>query len=222
VFDSVQTATRLKRNVEIANIALAGTYPHAVDLSTGPTSMTESTHLSSESAIALLAVQALDERQSLLQSLNEVLGAELVCSLRRRNRLALLHISAGAEKAATTDCELRPDFGLANRLAERITRLGGRPEFALGVLDQSALDPPESSVSIESQFFKHLASERAAAALHRRLLARLGISDPGTSRVLGKLLLANEKQLSSLCELRWPNQGQQNDPTLWTITASSI
>jgi bacterioferritin len=184
--------------------------------------MTESPYLSSGGSAALAAAQGLAERQSLVHSLNEALGAELVCSLRRRDRQAASTQSGGAERAATLGREYRPDFELANRLAERITRLGGHPEFALVVLDQSSLDSSDASISTDTRFFKDLAAERAAAAVHTRLLARLGISDPGTSGLLSKLLLANEEQLSSLCKLRWPNQGRQNEQLLWATTAGSV
>jgi bacterioferritin len=183
--------------------------------------MTESNPLSSDSAFALSATHGLAERKSLLKLLNEALGVELECSLRRRNRQAASAQSGGAESAATMGCQVRPDFELANRLAERITRLGGYPELALAALDHTGVDPLDTSISVDARFFRDLASERAAAALHRKLLARLAVSDPGTSGLLGELLLANESQLSSLCELRWPNQAQHYDQHPWLTTAST-
>jgi bacterioferritin (cytochrome b1) len=102
-------------------------------------------------------------------------------------------------------------FNLANRLAERIARLGGHPGSALLALDQTGLDHADTPASIDERILKDLAAERAAANLHRKLLVRLGIGDPGTSALLRELLLVDEEQLNSLTELRWSRQAPQDD-----------
>jgi hypothetical protein len=69
-------------------------------------------------------------------------------------------------------------------------------------------------------FLTDLAAERGAATLHRKPLVRLGLSDPGTGRLLRELLLADEGQLSSMSKPRWPHRGQQVDYPMWVTSAA--
>jgi bacterioferritin len=141
------------------------------------------------------------ERQSLFKSLNEALAAELVCALRRRIRQRLASDSEGAEASIETGFQFWADFQLANRMAERIAQLGGRPERALENLGATDHGESERLVPMAERVAADLAAERAAAALHTKLLVRLRISDPGTSVLLCELLVEGEEQLRILSDL---------------------
>jgi bacterioferritin len=189
------------------------------------TPFTSSTLTTSRSGRAKMAypsmAEGLAEGRSLHNSLNEALAAELVCALRRRDRHLLSPEAKCMETAIIMASQLCPDFELTNRLAERIATLGGHPEHALAILDEYGLYPSDSSAPLDERFFKDLAAERAAAILHRRLLVRLGIGDAETSGLLNELLRADEEQLRSLSELRWPHQGQRDNESILTTSGTA-
>jgi hypothetical protein len=81
-------------------------------------------------------------------------------------------------------------------------QLGGHPEFALEALNQSAPEESNNLAPKAETMFRDLSAERTAASLHRRLLMRLGDSDPETSRLLCELLVADEAQLVLLSKPR--------------------
>jgi bacterioferritin len=141
----------------------------------------------------------LAERQSLFESLNEALAAELICALRRCTRRRSVPRSVDAP---AVESQVPADFRLANQLAERIAQLGGHPEYALAVLDQTGLDQSDVLTPMNERILKDLTSEQAAASLHRKLLVRLGIGDSGTRLLVRELLRVNEEQVRSLSGLR--------------------
>lgn len=140
------------------------------------------------------------ERRSLFKSLNEALAAELICVLRRHARQRSAPGSGGMEKTVATGFQFWTDFELANRMAERIAQLGGRPDLALESLGAKDHLEPEAPLPTDERIAADLAAERAAANLHSKLLVRLRISDPGTSVLLCELLVEGEEQLRILSE----------------------
>jgi len=142
----------------------------------------------------------------LFKSLNEVLSAELICALRRRIRQESAPESADGGGTETVGVRARADFELADRLAERISELGGYPELALenlGVADHGELG---NHISMSERIYGDLVAERAAAVTQRRLLIRLHNSDPETSALLRDLLVRGEAHVNHLSELRRSHQ----------------
>ena len=152
--------------------------------------------------LSSLAPEGSAELQRLFKSLNEVLTAELICAFRRRDRRRTALKFVSAHKPADIGFRLQAEFYLADRIAERIVQLGGHPEFALEALNQSAPEESNNLAPKAETMFRDLSAERTAASLHRRLLMRLGDSDPETSRLLCELLVADEAQLVLLSKPR--------------------
>jgi bacterioferritin len=145
------------------------------------------------------------EQRSLFKSLNEALTAELICALRRRQRQRLA-LQSARSAATGTELQVWTDFELANRLAERITQLGGHPELAPENLGATDHGESVSHVPMMERVAADLAAERAAAVLYRKLLMRLRLIDPGTSILLCELLVEGEEQVRMLSELRQVHQ----------------
>jgi hypothetical protein len=145
--------------------------------------------------LSSLAPEGSAELQRLFKSLNEVLTAELICAIRRRDRRRTALKFVSAHKPADIGFRLQAEFYLADRI-------GGHPEFALEALNQSAPEESNNLAPKAETMFRDLSAERTAASLHRRLLMRLGDSDPETSRLLCELLVADEAQLVLLSKPR--------------------
>ncbi len=153
-----------------------------------------------------LEAESSAEQLLLFDSLNEALAAELICALRRRQRQRLA-LESGRYTPSGIELQVWTDFELANRLAERITQLGGHPEGALEKLGTRDHCESAKHAPMMERIAVDLAAERAAAVHYQKLLIRLHLIDPDTSVLLCELLVEGEEQVRILSELRQLNQG---------------
>jgi bacterioferritin len=131
--------------------------------------------------------------KTVLRVLNEALATELVCVLRyKRHHYTAkgIHSQAVAEEFLE---HAQEEQGHADQIAERITQLGGEPNFnPEGLLTRSHSEYVEGGTLLE-MIREDLIAERVAIESYTEIIRYLGDSDP-TSRRMMEEILANEEE----------------------------
>jgi bacterioferritin len=131
--------------------------------------------------------------ETVLRLLNEALATELVCVLRYK-RHQFMATGLSAQSVADEFREhAAEEQGHADRIAERITQLGGEPNFSPdGLLMRSHSEYVEGKTLID-MIKEDLVAERIAIESYTEIIRYLGDHD-STSRRLMEDILANEEE----------------------------
>ena len=130
--------------------------------------------------------------ETVLRMLNEALATEIVCVLRYKRHY---YMATGIHAGGVTDEFLEhatEEQGHADKIAERITQLGGKPD-----LNPESLTSRSHSEYIEGEGLlemirEDLVAERIAIESYTEMIRYLGDNDPTTRRMLEEIL-ANEE-----------------------------
>ncbi len=133
------------------------------------------------------------DRHKVIAILNEALATEIVCVLRyKRHYYMAQGIHAQAVAAEFLE-HANEEQGHADRIAERITQIGGEPDFnPEGLASRSHSQYVEGS-SLEDMIREDLVAERIAIESYGEIIRFLGDGDI-TSRRLMEEILANEEE----------------------------
>jgi bacterioferritin len=141
------------------------------------------------------------DRTTVIGVLGDVVATEIVCWLRySRHASSASGIHPGhvsAEFSSHAEDELRH----AVRVAERVSQLGGEPDFDPKTLTsrvQTAYETPEDGADLAGMLRENLAAERAAICTYREILHWLGDGDVVTRRLLESLLAEKEERADDL------------------------
>ena len=133
------------------------------------------------------------DREKVIQVLNEALATEIVCTLRYRRHYYMatgIHAQAVAEQFLEHANE---EQGHADRIAERITQIGGAPDFnPEGLTTRSHAEYVEGETLVD-MIREDLVAERIAIDSYSEIVRFLGDGDI-TSRRLMEEVLANEEE----------------------------
>ena len=92
------------------------------------------------------------------------------------------------------------ELGHADRLAERIVQLGGKPDFnPKGLLDRSHADYDDSA-DLNAMIRSNLVSERVAVESYRQMIELIGDKDSTTRRLLEDILADEEQHADELSD----------------------
>lgn len=148
---------------------------------------------------------AMEGREQTLEILNQALATELVCILRYKNHY---FCAAGVESPGVAEqflehAEQEEDH--ADRIAERIIQLGGRPDFnPSGLLLRSHTEYGSEfseSLSLQSLIEEDLLAERIAIEGYREIARFIGDRDPTTRSLIESLLADEEEHAAELLRL---------------------
>jgi len=139
-------------------------------------------------------------RDDIVSLLNDALATELVCVLRYRRH----HFTAdGLDSPKIAEefmVHANEELGHADRLAERIVQLGGKPDFnPKGLLDRSHADYDDSS-DLNAMIRSNLVSERIAVESYRQMIEMIGDKDSTTRRLLEDILADEEEHADELSD----------------------
>jgi len=133
------------------------------------------------------------DRETVIQILNEVLATEIVCVLRYKRHYYMatgIHAQAVAEEFLEHAKEEQSHADIA---AERITQLGGEPNFnPEGLLTRSHSEYVEGA-SLMDMVQEDLVAERIAVESYNEIIRYLGDDDP-TTRVAMEQILSKEEE----------------------------
>src|SRR5436190_1195337 len=120
--------------------------------------------------------------------LNEALATEIVCNLRyRRHYFMAMGIDAGPVAAEFLQ-HATEEQGHADQIAERITQLGGEPNFdPEGLVTRSHAEYVEGETLLD-MIRENLVAERIAIESYGDIVRYLGNNDPTTRRMMEGIL----------------------------------
>lgn len=141
------------------------------------------------------------DRETVIRILNEVLATEIVCVLRYKRHYYMatgIHAQAVAEEFLEHATE---EQGHADIAAERITQLGGEPNFnPEGLATRSHAQYVEGT-SLLDMVREDLIAERVAIESYNEIIRYLGKDDPTTRIAMEKIMAKEEEHADDMKKL---------------------
>jgi bacterioferritin len=141
------------------------------------------------------------DRGKVIAVLNEALATEIVCILRYKRHYFMatgIHANAVAEEFQQHATE---EQGHADRIAGRITQLGGEPNFSPeGLASRSHSEYVEGD-SLVDMIREDLVAERVAIESYSEIIRFLGERDVTTRRLMEEILENEEEHADDLRDL---------------------
>ena len=139
--------------------------------------------------------------ERVIHVLNQALATELVCVLRYKRHF----FTAQGLNAQVAAAEFLEHAGEeeqhADRIAARISQLGGEPDFNPESLTGRSHSQYDSSLELEEMIREDLVAERVAIASYTEIIAWLGAGDPTTRRMLEEILAVEEEHAEDMLDL---------------------
>jgi len=141
------------------------------------------------------------DKEQVIKLLNEALATEIVCVLRYRFHY---YMASGIHKegAATEFLQhSNEEQQHADRIAERIKQLGGKPELNPAVISQTSHSEYVEGTSLEDMLREDLVAERIAIQTYREMINFFGDKDPTTRRLMEEILAVEEEHADDIADL---------------------
>ena len=135
--------------------------------------------------------------------LNEVLATEIVCWMRyTRHAISATGINRAQVSGEFTE-HAEEERGHAMRVAERISQLGGDPDFDPATVAARSHTTYEtfSDDDLEGMLRENLAAERIVIATYQEIIRWLGDTDVTTRRLLEDILAEEEEHADDILDL---------------------
>ncbi len=133
------------------------------------------------------------DRKQAISVLNEALATEIVCVLRYSFHYYMATgIHSQAVKAEFKE-HAAEEQEHAERIAERIKQLGGKPEMNPSILTERSHSEYREGTSLADMVREDLIAERIAIETYRDIVQFFGDRDP-TSRIMMEEILAKEEE----------------------------
>jgi bacterioferritin len=141
------------------------------------------------------------DRDVVVRLLNEALATEIICTLRYKRHYFMakgIHSEAVAAEFREHAAEEQQH---ADQIAERITQLGGEPDFSPeGLATRSHAEYVEGD-SLVDMIKEDLVAERIAIDSYREMVEYLGANDVTTRRMMEEILAKEEEHADDLASL---------------------
>jgi len=141
------------------------------------------------------------DKEQVIKLLNEALATEIVCVLRYRFHY---YMASGIHKegAATEFLQhSNEEQQHADRIAERIKQLGGKPQLNPAVISQTSHSEYVEGTSLEDMLREDLVAERIAIQTYREMINFFGDKDPTTRRLMEEILAVEEEHADDIADL---------------------
>jgi bacterioferritin len=141
------------------------------------------------------------DRDTVIRLLNEALATEIVCVLRyKRHYFMASGIHAQAVAAEFLE-HANDEQAHGDQIAERITQLGGQPNFdPEGLLTRSHAEYVEGETLLD-MIKEDLVAERIAIDSYAEMVRYIADGDPTTRRMMEGILAAEEEHADDLANL---------------------
>jgi bacterioferritin len=143
------------------------------------------------------------DRPTIIKLLNDSLATELVCVLRYRNHHFMSSVVGGIAGFAVTGELLQhaqEELAHADLIAERITQLGGKPDFSPATLAGRSHSDYAVSDSLRGMLSEDLVAERIAIETYTSIIRFIGDRDPTTRRMFEGILAQEEEHADELSD----------------------
>jgi bacterioferritin len=152
------------------------------------------------------------DREQAIGIMNEALATEIVCTLRYKFHYFMatgIHSQAIKEEFLEHANEEQEH---ADRIAERIKQLGGKPEMNPALVTGMSHSEFKEGVSLADMIREDLIAERIAIETYREIIKYFGEQDP-TSRIMFEEILAKEEEhADELTDLLFAVELQTGEP----------
>ncbi len=141
------------------------------------------------------------DREQAIGILNEALATEIVCVLRYQFHYFMatgIHSAAVAEEFRQHATEEQEH---ANRIAERIKQLGGKPEMNPALVAQTSHTQYIEGTSLADMIREDLVAERIAIDTYRAIVTYFGDKDPTSRTMMEEILAKEEEHADELADL---------------------
>jgi bacterioferritin len=141
------------------------------------------------------------DRETIIKLLNEALATELICVLRyKRHYFMAKGIHAESVKAEFLQ-HAKEEMAHADRIAKRITELGGEPDFSPDSLSSRSHAEYMPGDTLVSMIKENLIAERIAIESYREMVNFLANNDPTTQRMIKEILAMEEEHADDMASL---------------------
>src|SRR6202162_3262718 len=141
------------------------------------------------------------DRETVIRILNEVLATESVCVLRYKRHYYMstgIHAQAVAQEFLE---HAKEEQGHADIAAERITQLGGEPNFNPEGLATRSHSQYVEGKSLLDMVREDLVAERIAVESYSEIIRYLGNDDPTTRMAMEKIMAKEEEHADDMKKL---------------------
>jgi bacterioferritin len=141
------------------------------------------------------------DRETVIRILNEVLATEIVCVLRYKRHYYMatgIHAQSVAEEFLE---HAKEEQGHADIAAERITQLGGEPDFNPAGLATRSHSQYVEGTSLLDMVKEDLVAERIAVESYSEIIRYLGTDDPTTRIAMEKIMAKEEEHADDMKKL---------------------
>lgn len=141
------------------------------------------------------------DREQAIGILNEALATEIVCVLRYQFHYFMatgIHSAAVAEEFRQHATEEQEH---ANRIAERIKQLGGKPEMNPALVAQTSHTQYIEGTSLADMIREDLVAERIAIDTYREIVKYFSDKDPTSRTMMEEILAKEEEHADELADL---------------------
>jgi bacterioferritin len=141
--------------------------------------------------------------KEVISVLNEVLATEIVCWMRySRHAISATGINRAPVAAEFTE-HAEEERGHAMRAAERISQLGGEPDFDPATIAGRSHTTYETfdDSDLAGMLEENLVAERIVITTYQEIIRWLGDDDPTTRRLIEDILAEEEKHADDILDL---------------------
>jgi bacterioferritin len=133
------------------------------------------------------------DREQAISILNEALATELVCVLRYKFHYFMATGIHSAPVAAEFRVHAQEEQEHADRIAQRIRQLGGKPQMNPAVIAKATHSEYQEGTSLADMIREDLVAERIAIETYHEIIHYFGEKDP-TSRLMMEQILTKEEE----------------------------
>ena len=141
------------------------------------------------------------DKEVVIQLLNEALATELVCVLRYKRHYFMAKGINSESVRPEFLAHAKEEMAHADRIAKRITELGGEPNFSPDGLSERSHAEYMPGDSLVSMIKEDLIAERIAIESYREFVAYLANNDPTTQRMIKEILAMEEEHADDMASL---------------------
>ncbi|WP_428310376.1 ferritin-like domain-containing protein [Hydrocarboniphaga sp.] len=161
------------------------------------------------------------DREKVIALLNTSLATEIVCTLRYRYHYYMASGIHAKSIAAEFLQHAQEEQGHADMIAERITQLGGKPNFnPEGLATRSHAEYVEGD-SLVQMIEEDLVAERIAIDTYREIANFIGSDDPTTRRMMEEILAMEEEHAEDLSTML-EDLGKKGEPAAAPLSAKTL
>lgn len=139
--------------------------------------------------------------KQVIDILNQALATEIVCVLRYKRHY---YMARGINKdsvAAEFLQHANEEQGHADTIAERITQLGGAPDFSPKGLETRSHSEYVEGKNLVDMIKENLVAERIAIESYTEIIRYFGDKDPTSRRLMEQILAVEEEHANDMADL---------------------